>query len=112
MQFPMLRMGSFGDVVEALQEALNLWTKSTKPQLDVDGAFGPKTDGKVREFQSRNNLVPDGIVGPASWQALQPLVDQILTLAGPPPRDFWGGGRDVPGGPRRRGGFVLGGRLA
>ena len=93
MPFPMLRMGSFGDVVETLQEALNLWTKSAKPQLDVDGAFGPKTDGKVREFQSRSNLVPDGIVGPASWQALQPLVDQILTLAGPPQSDLEAGER-------------------
>jgi peptidoglycan hydrolase-like protein with peptidoglycan-binding domain len=86
-------MGSFGDVIKTLQGALNLWTQSTKPQLSVDGAFGPKTDGKVREFQSRSALVPDGVVGPLSWQALQPLVDQILGLAGPPKSDLEAGER-------------------
>ena len=93
MPFPMLRMGSFGDAVKTLQSALNLWPKSGTAPLAADGAFGPKTDGKVREFQSGNKLVPDGIVGPASWNALQPLVDQILTLAGPPKSDLEAGER-------------------
>ncbi|MFE2165338.1 peptidoglycan-binding protein [Streptomyces sp. NPDC059447] len=36
----------------------------------IDGAFGPKTDRYVREFQSRSHLEPDGIVGPRTWEAL------------------------------------------
>lgn len=93
MPFPTLHMGSFGDAVKTLQGALNLWPKSLKPQLGVDGSFGPKTDGKVREFQSRNQLVSDGIVGPMTWASLQPLVDQILGLVGPPKSDLEAGER-------------------
>src|SRR5215204_2734409 len=93
MPYQTLRMGSYGDVVKTLQGALNLWPKSTKGPLTVDGAFGPKTDGKVREFQSGNSLVPDGVVGPMSWNALQPLVDQILSLTGPPKSDLDAGER-------------------
>ena len=45
--------GFVGEAVKTLQAALNLWPQSLKPQLMVDGSFGPKTDGKVREFQSK-----------------------------------------------------------
>ena len=93
MPFSTVHMGSFGDAVKTLQAALNLWPKSLKPQLTVDGSFGPKTDGKVREFQSGSQLVPDGVVGPLTWQSLQPLVNQILGLVGPPTSDLDAGER-------------------
>ena len=40
------------------------------PTDKCDGNFGPMTEAKVREFQRSNNLVPDGIVGPRTWTAL------------------------------------------
>ena len=59
---PTLRRGATGAFVEQLQRGI----KSPV----VDGAFGPKTEALVREFQRRNAIVPDGIVGPKTWAAI------------------------------------------
>ncbi|WP_375393593.1 N-acetylmuramoyl-L-alanine amidase [uncultured Sphingomonas sp.] len=58
-----LRRGATGESVETLQRLLG---------VPVDGAFGPGTEAIVRAFQTRHHIVPDGIVGPASWAILSP----------------------------------------
>lgn len=58
---PTLRRGSQGDAVKLLQAQL---------RAVIDGEFGPRTEAAVREFQRRNGLVPDGIVGPKTWALL------------------------------------------
>ena len=63
---PMLRSGSSGALVTALQKLLNKKGGS----LSVDGAFGQKTDTAVRDFQSANHLEVDGIVGKATAASL------------------------------------------
>jgi peptidoglycan hydrolase-like protein with peptidoglycan-binding domain len=40
----------------------------------ADGRFGNDTKKQVIAFQRKNNLVPDGIVGPLTWQVLFPVV--------------------------------------
>ncbi|MCA9334091.1 peptidoglycan-binding protein [Candidatus Saccharibacteria bacterium] len=63
---PTLRRGSKGEDVKTLQKALN----SKGANLDVDGDFGPLTEGAVRRFQNQAGIKVDGIVGPQTWGAL------------------------------------------
>lgn len=63
----MLRTGSKGDAVEALQK--KLLALGINPG-GVDGAFGPKTEAAVKRFQEREGLEVDGIVGPKTFAAL------------------------------------------
>ena len=64
----MLKRGSRGDEVEALQRALP--AKGINPG-PVDGVFGPKTEAAVPRFQERSGLTADGIAGPKTTSALQ-----------------------------------------
>jgi peptidoglycan hydrolase-like protein with peptidoglycan-binding domain len=65
---PTLSLGSTGADVRRLQILL-VMIKS----LDfsgIDSNFGPKTQDAVKSFQQGNNLTPDGVVGPLTWEAL------------------------------------------
>jgi len=64
----LVKKGSRGDDVKRLQEAL---------QISADGIFGPGTEAKVKEFQNKQGLTADGIVGRKTWEALQ--IDDIDT---------------------------------
>ncbi|MBD2077604.1 peptidoglycan-binding protein [Phormidium sp. FACHB-592] len=66
-----LRLGSRGSEVSALQQQLN----NVGYYVSVDGVFGPDTDRAVRSFQASNRLVTDGVVGPATRNALASGVD-------------------------------------
>jgi peptidoglycan hydrolase-like protein with peptidoglycan-binding domain len=58
---PTLHRGDTGDLVREVQ---------TKVEVDADGVFGTATEAAVRDFQRGHALVPDGIVGPDTWKAL------------------------------------------
>lgn len=62
-----LTLGDRGPEVEALQEKLNL---KLALDIDEDGIFGKDTKGAVMEFQHREQLVVDGIVGKKTAKAL------------------------------------------
>jgi len=70
-----LKMGATGMLVEALQRTLNERMKPS-PDLGVDGDFGPMTESTVIEFQKAKGLEATGIVGPETWEALGPLVEE------------------------------------
>jgi hypothetical protein len=57
----LLRLGSTGDEVKAVQKALG---------LDPDGHFGKVTQTAVVVWQTNNDLHPDGIVGPKTYRAI------------------------------------------
>jgi len=46
----------------------------------VSEFFGKDTDAAVRDFQKKNNLVIDGVVGPKSWSKLIEAQQNQLTL--------------------------------
>jgi hypothetical protein len=65
---PTVRLGDNGDTVITLQKrllALGLFNGS------VDGDFGPRTQAAVIAAQRKFQLTADGIVGGATWAALQ-----------------------------------------
>jgi hypothetical protein len=47
--------------------------------VDVDGIFGPQTEGAVKTFQKVRGLVVDGLVGPKTLEAMS-LLDTDLTV--------------------------------
>ena len=57
----LLKIGSRGQQVKDLQEFLG---------ADADGIFGKGTEAAVKEWQTANGLVADGLVGPATWDAM------------------------------------------
>ena len=61
-----LSYGSRGDEVASLQKQLNAAGYS----LAVDGIYGAATDAAVRDYQSRNALAVDGVVGPVTMNSL------------------------------------------
>jgi len=66
---PATRIGDRGTDVAELQTKLN----TLGADLGVDGIFGPATLAAVIDFQARNGLEPDGIVGRKTWKRLREL---------------------------------------
>ena len=57
----LLKIGSKGNDVITLQKFL---------KLTSDGDFGPGTDKAVKDWQTKNGLTPDGIVGDSTWNKM------------------------------------------
>lgn len=68
-----LKLGSKGNDVKALQSKLN---------LIPDGIFGKITEEAVKDFQKKNNITVDGIVGDTTWSKLnifnKRTIDEII----------------------------------
>ncbi len=61
-----VQRGDVGTAVRKLQTTLNKLGYG----LEVDGAFGPKTEKAVRAYQKKVGILIDGIVGPQTWGKL------------------------------------------
>lgn len=61
VSLPVLRKGSQGESVKALQRLLG---------VADDGDFGTKTQAAVIAFQNKNGLAGDGVVGQLTWNKL------------------------------------------
>ncbi|MEU8618330.1 peptidoglycan-binding protein [Streptomyces sp. NPDC048623] len=64
--WPVLKSGSRGADVQSAQQLLT----SRGYKVDADGAFGPKTQAAVVQFQKSRSLAADGVIGPNTWSKL------------------------------------------
>ncbi len=77
-----IRRGSTGDLVRRIQQRLTELKLYLGP---LDGVFGGGTESAVKSFQKAQNLAPDGIVGPLTWDKLFPAEPPpLLELASKP----------------------------
>ena len=53
-------------------------------QIHADGLFGEATDKATRAWQTAHQLLPDGKVGPRTWEAAG-----VTPLPNPDPRPRW-----------------------
>jgi hypothetical protein len=89
-----LCVGSRGEPVRALQQALN-GKLVPSPMLPVDGVFGAMTAAAVARFQAMNWLVEDGQAGPATQNALYgketypPIYHSVPFIPQPTPTQCW-----------------------
>ncbi|MEB3272954.1 MAG: peptidoglycan-binding protein [Prochlorothrix sp.] len=67
VSLPILKRGSRGSAVIQLQAQLEILGFETGGS---DGVFGEQTELAVQAFQVESGLEDDGIVGPATWEAL------------------------------------------
>jgi putative chitinase len=71
----LLKLGSKGEDVKTLQEKLG---------LTADGSFGPGTEKAVKEWQKKNGLKDDGVVGDTTWSKINLIKEEVvLDLSAP-----------------------------
>lgn len=56
--------------------AIQYLLRASAFDIAVDGAFGPETEDRVRQFQETYGLQVDGIVGPQTWAVLVQNADE------------------------------------
>lgn len=79
-----LRQGSTGRAVREAQYYLVLMSAyySSIPRINIDGEFGAATTRAVTAFQRLFSLTADGVIGPATWQALYTQAQKLRSQDG------------------------------
>ena len=78
-----LGVGDSGSGVELMQIRLNRISKNYPgiPKIyPVDGFFDTSTENAVKKFQEVFNLIPDGIIGTATWNSINYVYNAVKRL--------------------------------
>lgn len=67
---PTLTMGARGADVGTMQRLLSYGGDP----VAITELIGPTTQGLIKDYQARHGLTADGVVGPVTWHALQPVL--------------------------------------
>jgi peptidoglycan hydrolase-like protein with peptidoglycan-binding domain len=65
-----VKPGDTGPMVKVLQTTLIVRSLIRDTSANLDGAYGPATQRRVRDFQQVSGIDPIAIVGPETWTAL------------------------------------------
>lgn len=77
----LMKRGDKGPMVKQLQFMFSYIASNGKDKIKHhDGIFGKNTEKAVINFQTRNGLVPDGIVGTRTYFALFQVYDEMMDL--------------------------------
>lgn len=71
-----LKLCDKGELVQSVQAEV---ARVLRSDLEADGFFGPGTEAAVIRFQTSVGLVPDGLVGPTTWNE---LFGSVLSTSG------------------------------
>ena len=79
---PVVSIGWHGDLVRYLQRVI---ADRAGGRISVDGDFGPKTEGRVKDLQFLAELPTTGVVDwNGTWQFVDHLAGHVRTPAAPP----------------------------
>lgn len=67
--YPVCRKGAKGNITKIIQRLL-ISKGYTLPIYGADGSYGDETVKAVKNFQTKNGLLVDGVVGQETWKAL------------------------------------------
>lgn len=79
-----LRLGMAGNNVRIIQTQLNRIRQnfpSIKKISSPNGVFGAETEEAVKTFQKTFDLVPDGLVGKATWYKIKEIYNGVKQLS-------------------------------
>jgi peptidoglycan hydrolase-like protein with peptidoglycan-binding domain len=83
-----LMRGSQGSGVAQVQDlldSLGFKLPGSMSRKGADGIFGAETERALKEFQQRNSLKADGVVGPKTLDALEMAIKNRPSLEAPDP---------------------------
>jgi len=78
---PTLKLGSTGPYVKLAKQAVNHWNAKDG---NTSAVFGPWFRTLVKQFQTAHRIPATGVIGPATWKALEPHIAAVSKPVVPP----------------------------